>query len=588
MMTSKQFPLPGDVVLTSLRGLCETNPAVSLIENEKVIFRTDSEAGKTSKVTLLSGGGSGHEPIHAGFVGQGLLDAAVCGHIFASPSSKQVYAGLKAIASPSGILVIVKNYTGDVIHFGLAVERIKAEGVKAEMVVVGDDVAVGRQQGGLVGRRGLAATCLVHKVAGAAAKRGLDLKDVALVARSVAENSVTIGSSLDHCAIPGLQFHSTLGEDEIEVGMGIHNESGFSRLKPIPSVPELVKALSELLLSEDDKDRSFVRFRQEDDVVLLVNNLGGLSNLELSYITSTVADHLQQKYNIKCVRVYSGSLITALNGPGFSITLLNASSASKDSKVSIVELLDAPAHAPGWPSFVSNPLQWENDISSRIRTTEGHTKYVSTGKTVSVDKPLFVSMLKSGLTALLDVEPLVTKYDTIAGDGDCGETLASGANAILKAISDGSIRFDDAVSAVMDIAEIVEDSMGGTSGGLYSIYLSALGTALKHADSSSMSESLFSQAASEALHSLYKYTRARIGDRTLIDALAPFVDACKDGQSFEQAVAAAQAGAESTKLLEAKFGRASYVSRKELVEIPDPGAFGLSALLTGFLKGCKS
>lgn len=602
-MSNKQFPTDQDIVLPALRALVRSNPNLSLLEHDKVVFLSTS--GKASsakkKVTLISGGGSGHEPTHAGFVGQGMLDAAVAGSVFASPSTKQIQAGLKAVASPEGTLVVVKNYTGDVLHFGLASERFKAEGAgEVEVVVVGDDVAVGREKGGMVGRRGLAGTILVHKIAGAAAQAGHSLKTVANVARAVAGNSVTLGSSLDHCNVPGRPFETNLNENEMEIGMGIHNEPGVHKVSPVPSVPQLLKDTLPLLLSQEDKDRAFVAFDKSDDLILVVNNLGGISNLELGYITDTVLGQLQSDYSLSPKRVVYGSLITALNGPGFSVTLLNVSNASKEvSDVNLFDLFDSPSNAPGWcaASFMTpeaKELANKGALNSVAAEAEG--KKISSNSGIKLNAEEFKSLVSAGLEEVKKQEPQITKYDTIAGDGDCGETLVAGAKAITDAFAGtytSELRLDDAVDAFVDLGEIVEDSMGGTSGGLYSIYLNALAQGLKENSNghTALSTGIFAKASSFALGALYTYTAARKGDRTLIDALAPFVETLNSSNGdFAAAVKAAQDGAESTRKQHAKFGRASYVSEEEFKHfeseggLPDPGAVGLAALLSGALS----
>ncbi|CAI4436162.1 dihydroxyacetone kinase 2 [Saccharomyces cerevisiae] len=296
-MSHKQFKSDGNIVTPYLLGLARSNPGLTVIKHDRVVFRTASapNSGNPPKVSLVSGGGSGHEPTHAGFVGEGALDAIAAGAIFASPSTKQIYSAIKAVESPKGTLIIVKNYTGDIIHFGLAAERAKAAGMKVELVAVGDDVSVGKKKGSLVGRRGLGATVLVHKIAGAAASHGLELAEVAEVAQSVVDNSVTIAASLDHCTVPGHKPEAILGENEYEIGMGIHNESGTYKSSPLPSIPELVSQMLPLLLDEDE-DRSYVKFEPKDDVVLMVNNMGGMSNLELGYAAEVISEQLIDKY----------------------------------------------------------------------------------------------------------------------------------------------------------------------------------------------------------------------------------------------------------------------------------------------------
>ncbi|KAK9234027.1 Dak1 domain-containing protein [Lipomyces kononenkoae] len=592
MPLDKHIVYSEDLVLTFLRGLTRSNPTLGLVESERIVY---SCAENDDNVVVLSGGGSGHEPAHAGYVGRGMLDVAVVGSIFASPSAKQILEGIRCRPSRAGTLIIVKNYTGDVLHFGLASERARANGISVEVVIVGDDVAVGRTKGGLVGRRGLAGSVLVHKVAGAEAALGSSLPEVCASARAVAENIVTIGASLDHCAVPGRETNAemSLACDEIEIGLGIHNEAGVSKISPIPSADELVGSLLHYLLSKDDKERSYVIFDESDDVVLLINNLGGMSVLEITAISQIVQSQLLHKYGISPVRVYVGSFMTSLNAPGFSITLLNATKAGGKRAL---DLLDAATDASGWNAHymtstcASKPMVL---VSASERKRRASSK-------LKTSKVLLLTILRKGMQAVLRSEPLITRYDMIAGDGDCGETLACGANAILAALKSDvthNIELEDVVSALDDITEIIESSMGGTSGGIYSIFVTALGQALKRLSDDSpdssveLKKSMLGKACELALATLYKYTNARVGDRTLIDALDPFVRAFAAGESVRDATLKASAGADSTKNLVAKFGRASYVGQDGLARfeadggIPDPGAVGLAALLDGFANG---
>jgi triose/dihydroxyacetone kinase / FAD-AMP lyase (cyclizing) len=260
----------------------------------KAIFHAKHDP--STCVGLVSGGGAGHEPAHAAYVGQGMLTAAVSGNIFASPSVPQIVATIRQIAGPVGTILIVKNYTGDVFHFHLAAEKCRANfGLKVEVIVVGDDVSVGRRRGGKVGRRGLAGTILVHKILGATSsvfRKGLE--DTVRMGRKVAENLVTVAASLDHVHVPGqpIQAYQHLEDDQMELGMGIHNEPGCQLLRPRPSLDALLETMFGQLLSVEDHDRGYVDFADATEIVVLVNNLGSLSVLELSAITAQVVRKL--------------------------------------------------------------------------------------------------------------------------------------------------------------------------------------------------------------------------------------------------------------------------------------------------------
>ena len=246
-------------------------------------------------MTLISGGGAGHEPAHAAFVGKGMLSAAVSGNIFASPSVSQIVDTIGAVAGTAGTILIVKNYTGDVFHFHLAAEKARVRwGHRVEVLVVGDDVAVGRERGGKVGRRGLAGTVLVHKILGALAAQGTKLDDLLKVGGRLVDGLATCGVSQGHVHIPGTAFQKE-EEAQVELGMGIHNEPGFQVLSPRPTLDSLLDQMLDLILStsDSDPDRAFVNF-DDKNAVLLINNLGGTSQLELGAIAHEVVSKLSE------------------------------------------------------------------------------------------------------------------------------------------------------------------------------------------------------------------------------------------------------------------------------------------------------
>ncbi|KIP08807.1 hypothetical protein PHLGIDRAFT_116937, partial [Phlebiopsis gigantea 11061_1 CR5-6] len=352
---------PETLVVESLQGLCALNPSLGLDVTNKVLYNS---AYDRSKVSIICGGGAGHEPAHAGYVGDGVLAAAVCGSVFASPNPAQVRRGIDLVESDAGTVIIVKNYTGDILNFGLAKEQYAAlhpdKADRVKFVIIGDDVAVGRSQGKIVGRRqvltsflpGLAGTVLVYKIVGALARRGASLNEVYTTADYVTTRLATIGVGLEHCHVPGTAAgESHLGPTEIEIGMGIHNEPGARRLSPIPPLSELIPELVENLISTSDPDRSFVPFTGSGDrVVLLVNNLGGTSELEMSAVVAEAKKGLAAR-GVQVERVIAGTFMTSLNMPGFSLTLLllpAAADANAPDAQLLLALLDEPAAVPGW------------------------------------------------------------------------------------------------------------------------------------------------------------------------------------------------------------------------------------------------
>lgn len=576
-MSAKHFfNDPNKLVISALKSASLTNPSLGLDEQNKVIYVRPSDA--EPQVNLLSGGGCGHEPSFTGLVGPGLLSCAVSGTIFASPSAEQITTGIVGRCdTKKGVLAIIMNYTGDVLNFGMGVEKAKQKGVNADMVVVGDDVGVGREKAGKVGRRGIAGTVLVVKIAGALAAQGYKLEDVAKVAKLVAENLVSIGASLDHVHVPGREAKTkdeSIGEQEVELGMGIHNEPGSERLSV--ALPELVGSMLKQLLDQNDKDRAFLKVNS-NEVVLLINNLGGVSPLEMAGITYEVSEQLSKTYNIKPCRTLCGTFMTSLNGLGFSITLLNAVNTNLGGP-SMVELLDAPSDAVGWPHAISKK-NWE-EKNQRVRDQPTITTQQAKPTGLKMDGKLCKQMLQGGLERLIKAEPLVTKYDTVVGDGDCGIGLARGAEAILKLINNEEPTGEVAVD-VSRITSVIEATMDGTSGALYAIFFNSLVRVLSEVPAGDITPKIWAQCLQKALAALEKYTPAKPGDRTLVDALEPFVESLAKTGSVEKAAAASRTGAESTKGMKASLGRTVYVGGSGFKEVPDPGAYGLSEFFLG-------
>jgi len=274
-----------------------------------VVVRANKKEGK---VALVSGGGSGHEPAHGGYVGEGMLDGAVAGAVFTSPTPDQIYEAIKAVATDKGVLCIVKNYTGDIMNFEMAIDMAKDEGVEADYVVVNDDVAV-KDSLYTTGRRGVAGTVLVHKIAGALAETGASLAEVKAVAEKVIANVRTMGMAITACTMPAAGKPGfDLKDDEMEIGIGIHGEPGTSRepLKP-------ANAIAEELLDKITDDIDFVG----KEVAVIVNGMGGTPLMELYIVNNFVHDYLEKK-DIKIYDTMVGNFMTSIEMSGFSITLL--------------------------------------------------------------------------------------------------------------------------------------------------------------------------------------------------------------------------------------------------------------------------
>jgi dihydroxyacetone kinase-like protein len=302
---------PENAVNEMLEGFVKAYPQyVKRLEGLNVIVRSNP---KTEKVALVSGGGSGHEPAHGGYVGEGMLDAAVAGEVFTSPTPDQVYEAIKAVDTGKGVLLIIKNYTGDVMNFEMASDMAKDEGIEVEQVIVNDDVAV-EDSTYTTGRRGIAGTIFVHKIAGAKAEMGGSLQEVKNVAEKVIKNVKSMGMALTSCTLPAVGKPSfILGDNEMEIGIGIHGEPGTYRdeIKPVDEI------VDELLNKIFDN----LKLNSGDEVAVMVNGMGATPLMELNIANSRINDVIVNK-GIKIVRTYIGNYMTSLDMAGFSITLV--------------------------------------------------------------------------------------------------------------------------------------------------------------------------------------------------------------------------------------------------------------------------
>lgn len=319
---------PENIVNEMLDGIVKAHPNhVKRVEGFEVLVRAN--APETGKVALVSGGGSGHEPSHGGFVGTGMLDGAIAGAVFTSPTPDQVYEAVKAVDSGKGVLLVIKNYTGDVLNFQMAAEMAEMDDITVKYVVVDDDVAVENSLY-TTGRRGIAGTIFVHKIAGALAEQGADLDQVQAVAEKVIANVRSMGVALTACTVPAAGKPGfELAENEIEMGLGIHGEPGTHRTEIKPA-DELVDDLLEKILADIDYNDS--------EVAVLVNGLGGTPLMELYLMNRRVHEALEAK-GIKVYRTYVGNYMTSIEMAGASVSLLKLDDEMK-------ALLDAPADTP--------------------------------------------------------------------------------------------------------------------------------------------------------------------------------------------------------------------------------------------------
>ena len=497
----------------------------------KVVVRTDWDK---SKVALVSGGGSGHEPSHAGFVGQGMLTAAVCGEVFASPSVDAVLAGILAVTGKAGCLVIVKNYTGDRLNFGLAVERARAFGRKVNMVIVDDDVALPD----LPQARGVAGTLFVHKIAGALADQGADLETVTDAAQRVISGAVSIGMSLDTCTIPGSPKEDRIGPGMAELGLGIHGEAGIEQVT-------FSNAKTAMAMVVDRLEPALA----PGPHVALLNNLGGTTPLEMSVLAEELT-HSRIGGQIRWL-VGPAAMMTSLDMHGFSVSLLPVSKTEE-------ALLQAPVAPWVWPGCLAlGPV-------SILPLPDGLSP-IQPLPSKNEDTRKFIERC---CNILIAAEEDLNALDAKSGDGDTGSTLATAARALITALD--RMPLADLTQLYRAIGLELSQTMGGSSGVLLAIFFAAAGDA-----SSSGRDSI--GALKAGLDRVMQVGGAEPGDRTMIDALMPALNALESG--IEDAAREARQGADATsRITRARAGRASYVSEASLSGHNDPGAEAVARL----------
>ncbi|MCG6901300.1 MAG: dihydroxyacetone kinase subunit DhaK [Rhodobacter sp.] len=497
----------------------------------KVVVRSDWDR---SKVALISGGGSGHEPAHAGFVGPGMLTAAVCGEVFASPSAEAVLAGILAVTGDAGCLLIVKNYTGDRLNFGLAAERARALGRRVAMVVVDDDIALPD----LAQPRGLAGTLFVHKIAGALAEAGGDLAAVTAAAERVIAGVVSIGMSLDTCTVPGNPKETRIATGRAELGLGIHGEPGVEQVDFDGAHSAMAMVVDKLA----DRIGS-------GQHVALVNNLGGAMPLEMSVLTETlcrsrIADRIGWL-------IGPAPMMTSLDMHGFSVSLLPVAAGETDALQTAVPLAAWPGcFAVATPEVIAMP-------DGMTATT-----FVPSANAAAA------ALITDACKALIAAEADLNALDAKSGDGDTGSTVATAAHAMIGALD--RLPQDDTAQLLRAMGEQLSQTMGGSSGVLLAIFFSAAGDAAGGGAD-------LTGALHAGLARISEVGGAGPGDRTLIDALLPALEALPDG--LPAAAAAARAGANRTGgITRAGAGRASYVSADSLRGHNDPGAEAVARL----------
>ena len=534
------------LVNDAIEGILISAPHGNLVKLDvdpaiRIVARSDWDK---SRVAVISGGGSGHEPAHAGFVGKGMLTAAVCGDLFASPSVDAVLNAIVAVTGDRGCLLIVKNYTGDRLNFGLAAEKAKRYGLKVEMVIVADDIALPDNKQ----PRGIAGTALVHKIAGYAAEHGKSLSEVRDIAQQACDNLWSLGVAMQTCNLPGSdEEEGRIKQGHVELGLGIHGEPGASVVDTQNS-----KAIIDTLVTPLKAKAGDGRF------AVLINNLGGVSALEMALLTKELA-HSALKDNLAYL-IGPAPLVSALDMKGFSLTLLKLNDLFEKALHEEVETL-------GWQkpvAFAPLRTQEHSAIHDRVEFTPSANPQV--GEYVSV-------VTKT----LIQLENRLNALDAKVGDGDTGSTFAQGAREIAQRLEENNLPLNDVSTLLLLVGERLATVMGGSSGVLMSIFFTAAGQKLH--DGQSLADALLS-----GLAQMKQYGGADLGDRTLIDALQPALETLQKND-LQAAAQAAQQGAEATaRMGKAGAGRSSYVNKENLDGVMDPGAVAVAEVFQAMVE----
>jgi dihydroxyacetone kinase len=552
---------PEDVVEEMVSGLAVVQPGCARLPGHKALIRGDAEQARERQVAVLSGGGSGHEPAHAGYLGVGMLSAAIAGEVFTSPSSDTVFAAIKAVAGKRGALLVVKNYTGDRLNFGLAAEMARSEGIPVEMVMVDDDVAL-RGTSQAAGARGLAGTVFIHKLVGAAAAEGKSLAELVSIGKEAVASLGTMGVSFSAGTSPAAGRPSfELGEQEMELGLGIHGEPGVKRM-PVQPADQLTETLLSTILQHGDFSKQ---------VAIMVNNLGATTTMELAIVARHAVSFLESK-GFTVERIFAGTFLSSLDMAGISISVLGLN----DDRL---RWLDASTTAPAWP-HTTNRRPGKPAVGMEIEGSTSGTVAAGSGAQGGAEKKTRYA-IEAACKALIAAEGELTEMDRVTGDGDLGASMSRGAKAVLDGLS--SYPLDDLPATLKALGHTLRRELGGSSGPLYGVLFLRSGSVLESLGTTGLGA--WAGALAQGCQAISELGGAKPGDRTMLDALDPFVKILQQGTGVKTtqetvlaAVEAAERGADGTVQMKPRLGRSSYLGDRVLGH-PDPGAKAIALWL---------
>ncbi|GEA33501.1 dihydroxyacetone kinase subunit DhaK [Clostridium diolis] len=577
-----------NVVMEMCNGIAMAHPELEFVRKYKVMKKKNINK---NKVSVISGGGSGHEPAHAGFIGKGMLDAAVCGDVFASPSQIQIYQAIKATCSEKGTLLIIKNYSGDMMNFKNAAYLASEDGIKVDYIKVDDDIAV---QDSLytVGRRGVAGTVLVHKIAGAAAELGLSLEEVKKIAEKAVSNVRSLGFAFSSCTVPAKGTPTfEIAEDEMEFGVGIHGEPGIKR-EQIATADELAERIINSILKDMKIDGT-----NNEEVALLINGFGGTPLQELYLFNNSVTAELAKR-NINICRTFVGNYMTSIDMQGASVSLMKLDGQLKEL---LSEKCDAPSFKVSGPvdaieyAALQESDDAENEVAFEVETSE---KFACiNNEKVNLDNMIYIVDKMSEV--IIKNEVPFCELDSHAGDGDFGMSVAKGFKQLKREWKQILLEEHKTIGEFLNACSLViMEYCGGASGPIWGSAFRAAGKQVSEKTELTVSEfAEMIQAAVRGIQATGERSFGRgavVGDKTLIDALVPCADAWIDcakvninfKEAFEIGAKAAVEGAKKTEEIVARMGRAGTVGDRSL-GYPDAGAYGLGVIFTEISEAIK-
>lgn len=577
---------PENLVVEMCNGMVMAHPELEFLKKYKIIKK---KVINVNKVSLISGG-SGHEPAHEGFVGKGMLDAAVCGDVFASPSQIQVYQTIKATSGRKGALMIIKNYSGDMMNFKNGAALAQEEGFQVEYVRVDDDIAV-EDSLYSVGRRGVAGTVLVHKIAGAAAEEGRDLGQVKEAAEKAAANVRSIGVALTSCTVPAKGSPTfALGVDEIEYGVGIHGEPGIRRENMI-SADELAERMTNDILEDLGIDGD-----EPTEIVILVNGFGATPLQELYLFHHSVMREMHRR-TIRFHRSFVGNYMTSIDMAGVSLTVMKL---DEELKTLLSRECMTPAFRVDGPvesAAYVEVLDSKEEPPVVFETETPETYAVIKDDVLSLENMIYLVDKMSEV--IIKNEVPFCELDSYAGDGDFGMSLAKGFKQLKREWSEILSHPQLNIGTFLhSCSMVIMEYCGGASGPIWGSAFRVAGKAVDGKLELSVGEFAdMLQAAVKGIQATGERSFGRgavVGDKTLVDALVPCVHSCFESEvagdhfktAFEKGAAAAVEGAEKTKGIVARMGRAGTVGERSL-GYPDAGAYSLGVIFTELSRSLK-